>query len=98
MKIGTKGNKAPTVTNLNMWGGAKNNEQRNTSNGFGGKTPDKLACDTSNEQVANGKTFKGFTPNRGSFDYRLGGVKDGNENPRGFKQDAKPKAYKPSGV
>jgi hypothetical protein len=99
MKISTKGKKSPNVTNLNPWGGAVNNEQPQAANrGFAGKTPTIYGGDLSNEQTANGKYFKGFSPNRSGIDYRLGGQSDGNENPKGFKQDAKPKAYKPSGV
>lgn len=98
MKINTKGSKAPTVTSLNKWGGVTNNENARATKGFGGKTPDIYACDTSNEQKAMGKTFKGFSPNRSGVDYRLGGQSQGNENPRGFKQDNKPKAYKKGGV
>lgn len=104
MKINTKGNKAPTVTSLNKWGGVKNNEQLNAmSKGVsryagGGTNFSKLATDKSNEQKSAGETFNGFTPNRGGIDSRLGGQSQGNENPKGFKQSAKPKAYKPSGV
>src|SRR5258708_39855446 len=79
MNINTKGNKAPNVTNLNPWGGVVNNEQPNTSKGFGGKTPSNYFGDTSNEQTANGKTFKGFSPNRGGIYDRLNVSSDVNE-------------------
>lgn len=96
MQISTKSNKAENVTKLNQWGGVRNNEQQSNqgSRGFAGKTPDQLGSDLSNEQI---RTFKGFTPNRGGIDYGLGSA-DGNENPMGFKQDSKPKAYKKTRV
>lgn len=95
MRMSYKGSKAPNVTNLNMWGGVKNNEQSQAqNNGFPGKTPGDYGQDLSNEQYAAGKCFKGFSPNRSGVDYRLGGQVQGNENPKGFKQDSKPKAYK----
>lgn len=97
MRISTKGQKAPTVTNLNKWGGVTNNENYRATKGFAGKTPDIYACDTSNQQPTRNSNFKA-NPNRGGIDYRLGGVSQGNENPRGFKQDSKPKAYKQGGV
>lgn len=73
------------VSGLNNWGGLTNNEQKNTSKGFGGKTPDIYACDTSNEQPTKSSNAK-FKSNSGAIDYSRGGDRSGNENPKGWKQ------------
>jgi hypothetical protein len=94
MKIGTSGkvskfagrpSSTRNVSGLNIWGGIANNENSRGSNGFGGKTPDKLATDKSNEQPTKSSNFT-TKPNRGSIDYMHGSNKSSNENPKGWKQ------------